>query len=340
MKSRRSFFSRGILVPILMLVLPSFFSPERASAEVGKWLIQLDLMGPELEQSDIENLAGILPQSTDGYDNGYDICPGFLPGTTEYPDPHLYFPHPEFEGLGEEISGRCDFDIRAPFQTVGEWEFVVETSIPNQEFSLTWDLFIFGNEVPTEYRVAIESATGEELADLWTDSVYRLTTGDSPFSATFHLVIINDPPGIVTSATATVQGNSILLRWNPPDTPDLAGTIIRYGTEGGIYPSWTVIEPGTQEASFSDLIFGSTYYFQIVVVDRTGLEGSPAFLEVYLTPPVFLGDADSDGWIDYGDLWALSTQWYVPDATGNLDPLDGFQEEDLLIFHSRWHTSP
>ena len=324
------------LVCITLLIagsIPSF-------AEVNNWYILIDLYGSgNLE--DIENYAGVFSYTTDGYDLGLDQCPEYPPGGG-FPDPHFYFPHPEYDGLGVEISGRCDYDFRGPFEATREWEFIVDTSLTGEEFILVWDLEQSGGEVPPEYQVLLLNQDRELIADFWEEFEYRYVTANPPRSMTFYLSVVNDPPPQLKGISAKSATNAIHLEWESSTVPDLAGYVIRYGTEPEEYTTQTYVEAPVTGVKIGELISDATHYFEITAQDRTGLEGLPAYLSAKpIIPPLPLPiDVDENGWIDYVDLWMLSRQWHLSDISEGLDSGDDFSENHLLEINILWHTTP
>jgi len=326
-------------IPLLLSIL-IFLCLAPGRAEVAYWLIELNLQVSGTQLSDEENYAGVLPFTTDDYDPGIDQCPAYPP-QVPFPDPHLYFPHPEYDLLGENISGRCDYDLRAAFTQKIEWAMVIDTTLPSAEFVLEWNMGIPGNSVPSEYRVELLNAQRTKVADLWQASEYRYFTAATPQSATYYLVVTNDPPPSVQNFKAVQRIYGVQLTWNPVQVPDLAGYVIRYGTQSGEYPFLAQVGKNNTMTEIMGLNEDRDYFFRITAIDRTGLEGPLSLTTGHpCIPEAHYGDVDCSGLIDYRDLLFLAHEWQTVETTATLDFDNDFDHDDLLLFLSLWHETP
>lgn len=322
-------------IPFLLSILLLYgISPARA--EVGYWLIELNLRVSGTQWSDEENYVGVLPFTTDGYDPGIDQCPAYPPGVP-FPDPHLYFPHPEFDPLGIDISGRCDYDLRGAFTQKIEWQMVIATTLPSAEFVLDWKMSIPGSTVPSEYRVDLLNEQRIKIADLWQVSEYRYFTAAVPQPATYYLVVTNDPPPPVQNFRASQRIYGVRLSWNPVQVADIAGYVIRYGTQSGEYPFLAQVDKSITATEIMGLNEDRDYYFRITAIDRTGLEG-PLTLTTGrpCIPQAYHGDVDCSGSIDYLDLLFLAHEWQTVETAYTLDFDNDFDHTDLLLFLDLW----
>src|SRR5438132_4079108 len=72
----------------------------------------------------------------------------------------------------------------------------------------------------------------------------------------------------------TAHAGSVSLSWDPSTDP-VAGYILQYGTESGVYTG--TIDVGTlTSATIDGLDAGQTYYFVVAAYDNTGETSAPS----------------------------------------------------------------
>src|SRR6266513_50571 len=84
----------------------------------------------------------------------------------------------------------------------------------------------------------------------------------------------------------TAQAGGVSLSWDP-STDSVAGYIVQYGTESGVYTG--AIDVGTlTSATIAGLDAGQTYYFVVAAYDNTGETSAPSPTERRLGDPPLL----------------------------------------------------
>ena len=144
---------------------------------------------------------------------------------------------------------------------------------------------------------------------------------------------------LITSVAA--HAATLTLAWDPNREPDIAGYVVSWGTQSGVYPnSWNVGNTTIQQVT--GLADGTTYYFVVTAYNTSGLMGLPS-AEVSgqtggsgVTCPTCGGGSDfnRDGkpdvvWLN--DSTRQAVVWYLDGSQGN-----SFQGWDWLS--SDWIT--
>jgi fibronectin type 3 domain-containing protein len=218
---------------------------------------------------------------------------------------------------------------------------VIDTTLPSAEFVLGWNMGIPGSSVPSEYRVELLNAQRTKVADLWQAMEYRYFTAATPQPATYYLVVTNDPPPSDQNFKADQRIYGVQLTWNPVQVADLAGYVIRYGTQSGEYPFLAQVGKNNTMTEIMGLSEDRDYFFRITAIDRTGLEGPLSLTTGHpCIPEAHHGDVDCSGLIDYLDLLFLAHEWQTVETTATLDFDNDFDHDDLLLFLSLWHKTP
>ncbi len=89
---------------------------------------------------------------------------------------------------------------------------------------------------------------------------------------------------VFAAFTTLVQAQaSVTLAWNPISNPLVAGYNIYYGGASGVYTN--EISAGTAtNLTFSNLVFGATYYFAATTYSAAGAESAMSSAVVYTVP--------------------------------------------------------
>ena len=75
----------------------------------------------------------------------------------------------------------------------------------------------------------------------------------------------------------------VTLAWDPSTTPGVAGYILRYGTNSGVYFDSVAAGPNTM-ATASGLLAGFTYFFAATAYTTNGIESDPSEEFIYAIP--------------------------------------------------------
>ena len=146
----------------------------------------------------------------------------------------------------------------------------------------------------------------------------------------------------LTSSVAAAQAAELTLAWNPNSEPDIAGYVLYWGTQPGVYPSsWNVGNFSSQRVI--GLADSTTYYFVLRAYNTSGLMSDPS-AEVSgrtsssggggaggcITCSDLNGDSKPDlVWLN--DSTRQAVVWYLGGSQGNI-----FQGWDWLS--SDWIT--
>lgn len=308
-----------------------------AAAEVGEWSIQLSVSAPSVPATDAQNIAGISPFAEDGYDI-LDGC--MLPPSGEFPDPNLYFPHPEFEDPdNDNFTTLCDQDVRRTFLDRLVWDFEILTSMAQKQLKLYWQLDQPFALIPPEYVVTVYDLDEGVQIDLRSQDHYTFNSGARLVPRRFQLEVVNAAPQAPSGFRGIPVMDALVLHWEPSPDSDVAGYRIEYGT-GEDGPFSGSIDAGMNlHYRLEGLDPEQSYRLQVLAIDRTGLGGSPS--EVITCRPLVEGtlDLNPDGRIDYLDLFTLFSQWLSPVAEVDFDGDLDLDHSDIHILLDGWQCA-
>lgn len=164
-------------------------------------------------------------------------------------------------------------------------------------------------------------------------------------TTTVNLTIAAQLPAPVTGVTATIEDNSITLRWTTPSSANFTGTLVRYKTSGfptGPTDGTLLIDkaaaPSTNQVhTHGGLLAGQTYYYALYAHDGRPVPTYAGGMTIAGMPPGPT-DFDGDGDTDLDDFAHFQTCYAgpnrpptLPSACGDAD-LDQDGDVDLMDF--------
>ena len=132
----------------------------------------------------------------------------------------------------------------------------------------------------------------------------------------------------LTSSVAAAQAAELTLAWNPNSEPDIAGYVLYWGTQPGVYPSsWNVGNFSSQRVI--GLADSTTYYFVLRAYNTSGLMSDPSAEVSGRTSSVGGGgggcigcsDLNGDSKADLvwqNDSTRQAVVWYLGGSQGNI----------------------
>ncbi|HHP7236235.1 MAG TPA: choice-of-anchor U domain-containing protein [Desulfobacterales bacterium] len=114
--------------------------------------------------------------------------------------------------------------------------------------------------------------------------------------------------------SGNARGAEVHLEWDANTEADLAGYVIYYGTQSGIYPFSKDLDKNNTHCIVTDLTEGQTYYFAATAYDTSDNHSGYSEELVYQVPAV---DTDGDGLSDSAEIEIYGTDPNDPDTDGD-----------------------
>jgi hypothetical protein len=151
--------------------------------------------------------------------------------------------------------------------------------------------------------------------------MFRDTPGRMPFASSsvislLLVAVLVLMMGLGARAQTTQLG--VTLGWDPDTTGSIAGYIVYYGTNSGVYAERVDVGSSAQFTA-NYLIPGQNYYFAVSDYDYTGVESGLSGEVVYVAPPGYQISLDSSS-PDYMGVKfpVVAGHWYEVQGSADL----------------------